>query len=114
MVDTAAKIKKVAVLGAGVMGGGIAAQMADAGVEVILLDLVPDGATNRNLLAETAVEAERESSPPGFVYPAGPARSLAATWKMIWASSMIATDHRGRERGRSHQAGRLSQDRRKP
>ena len=51
------------------MGGGIAAQMTDAGVEVILLDLVPDGATNRNLLAETAVKTQRESSPPGFVYP---------------------------------------------
>ena len=69
MADTAAKIKRVAVIGAGVMGGGIAAQMADAGVEVILLDLVPEGATNRNALAEAAVKTQRESAPPGFVYP---------------------------------------------
>ena len=69
MADTAAKIKRVAIIGAGVMGGGIAAQMADAGVEVILLDLVPDGATNRNALAEAAVKTQRESVPPGFVYP---------------------------------------------
>ncbi len=34
MADAATRIKKVAVIGAGVMGGGIAAQMADAGVEV--------------------------------------------------------------------------------
>ncbi len=67
MADTVAKIKRVAIIGAGVMGGGIAAQMADAGVEVILLDLVPAGAANRNELAEAAVKTQRESSPPGFV-----------------------------------------------
>jgi 3-hydroxyacyl-CoA dehydrogenase len=69
MADTATNIKRVAVIGAGVMGGGIAAQMADAGVEVTLLDLVPEGATNRNALAEAAVKTQRESAPPGFVYP---------------------------------------------
>ncbi len=69
MADTAAKIKRVAIIGAGVMGGGIAAQMADAGVEAILLDLVPEGATNRNELAEAAVKSQKESTPPGFVYP---------------------------------------------
>jgi 3-hydroxyacyl-CoA dehydrogenase len=69
MPDIASKIKKVAVIGAGVMGGGIAAQMADAGVAVLLLDLVPAGAANRNALAEAAVKTQREASPPGFVYP---------------------------------------------
>ena len=69
MADKAAKIKRVAIIGAGVMGGGIAAQMADAGVEVILLDVVPDGAANRNVLAEAAVKAQKESAPPGFVFP---------------------------------------------
>ena len=69
MADTATKIKRVAIIGAGVMGGGIAAQMADAGVEVILLDLVPEGAANRNVLAEAAVKTQTESAPPGFVYP---------------------------------------------
>jgi 3-hydroxyacyl-CoA dehydrogenase len=69
MADTAARIKRVAIIGAGVMGGGIAAQMADAGVEVILLDLVPEGATHRNALAEAAVKTQRESNPAGFVYP---------------------------------------------
>jgi 3-hydroxyacyl-CoA dehydrogenase len=69
IADNAAKIKRVAIIGAGVMGGGIAAQMADAGVEVLLLDLVPEGAAHRNTLAEAAVRAQRESVPPGFVYP---------------------------------------------
>jgi 3-hydroxyacyl-CoA dehydrogenase len=34
-------IKRVAVLGAGVMGAGIAAHMAGAGISVVLLDIVP-------------------------------------------------------------------------
>ncbi|ABW65965.1 3-hydroxyacyl-CoA dehydrogenase/enoyl-CoA hydratase family protein [Desulfosudis oleivorans] len=35
------KIKKAAVIGSGVMGGGIAALLASAGVETLLLDIVP-------------------------------------------------------------------------
>ncbi len=69
MADNTTHIKKVAVIGAGVMGSGIAAQMADAGVDVILLDIVPEGAANRNALAEAAVKKQRESAPPGFVFP---------------------------------------------
>jgi 3-hydroxyacyl-CoA dehydrogenase len=37
-------IRKVGVVGAGVMGAGIAAQVANAGVPVVLLDIVPGGA----------------------------------------------------------------------
>ena len=37
----AQKIRKVAVLGAGVMGTGIAAHLAGVGLEVVLLDIVP-------------------------------------------------------------------------
>ena len=44
-------IKKVGVIGAGTMGAGIAAQVANAGVPVVLLDIVPPGANNRNALA---------------------------------------------------------------
>ena len=36
------KIKKVGVIGAGTMGAGIAGQVANAGIEVILLDLPSD------------------------------------------------------------------------
>ena len=49
------KINKVAVIGAGLMGSGIAAQVANAGFPVTLLDIVPDGATNRNVIADSAV-----------------------------------------------------------
>jgi len=35
------KIRKAAVIGSGIMGGGIAALLASAGVKVQLLDIVP-------------------------------------------------------------------------
>ncbi|RMF21100.1 MAG: 3-hydroxyacyl-CoA dehydrogenase, partial [Bacteroidetes bacterium] len=35
------KIKKVAVLGSGVMGSGIAAHFANIGLQVLMLDIVP-------------------------------------------------------------------------
>jgi 3-hydroxyacyl-CoA dehydrogenase len=34
-------IKKTAVIGSGVMGAGIAALLADVGIPVVLLDIVP-------------------------------------------------------------------------
>jgi len=48
-------IAKVCVIGAGVMGSGIAAQVANAGVPVLLLDIVPAGATERSMLAQNAL-----------------------------------------------------------
>ena len=48
-------IEKVAVIGAGVMGSGIAAHVANAGLPVTLLDIVPNDAINRNVITETAV-----------------------------------------------------------
>ena len=48
-------IKKVAVIGAGVMGAAIAAHVANAGVPVLLLDIVPQDAASRNALADGAV-----------------------------------------------------------
>ena len=37
------EIRRAAVIGAGVMGSGIAAHIANAGVPVLLLDVVPEG-----------------------------------------------------------------------
>jgi 3-hydroxyacyl-CoA dehydrogenase len=54
-------IKKVAVIGAGTMGSGIAGQVANAGVEVWLLDLPSDG-ERVNALAERGLERLRETS----------------------------------------------------
>ncbi|MFG1402262.1 3-hydroxyacyl-CoA dehydrogenase/enoyl-CoA hydratase family protein [Xanthobacter sediminis] len=61
------EIKKVAVIGAGVMGAGIAAHVANAGVEVLLLDIVPEGAANRNVVADTAVEKLLKADPAAFM-----------------------------------------------
>ncbi|WP_374545231.1 3-hydroxyacyl-CoA dehydrogenase NAD-binding domain-containing protein [Rhodoblastus sp.] len=62
-----AEIKKVAVIGAGVMGAGIAAQIANSGAPVVLLDIVPAGATNRNAVAEGAVEKMLKTDPAPFM-----------------------------------------------
>ena len=60
-------IKKVAVIGAGVMGAGIAAHVANAGLPVVLLDIVPKGASNRSIIAETAVEKMLKQEPAPFM-----------------------------------------------
>jgi 3-hydroxyacyl-CoA dehydrogenase len=60
-------IRKAAVIGAGVMGAGIAAQIANAGVPVLLLDIVPNGAANRNALAEGAITKMLKTEPAPFM-----------------------------------------------
>jgi 3-hydroxyacyl-CoA dehydrogenase len=60
-------IEKAAVIGAGVMGSGIAAQIANAGVPVILLDIVPNGAADRNALAKGALERMAKADPAPFM-----------------------------------------------
>jgi 3-hydroxyacyl-CoA dehydrogenase len=60
-------IRKAAVIGAGVMGAGIAAQLANAGVPVLLLDIVPAGAANRNVLAEGAISNMLKTDPAPFM-----------------------------------------------
>lgn len=61
------EIRKVAVIGAGVMGAGIAAHVANAGVPVVLLDIVPPGADNRNVIAEGAVAKMLKADPAPFM-----------------------------------------------
>jgi 3-hydroxyacyl-CoA dehydrogenase len=62
-------ISRVAVLGAGVMGSGIAAQVANAGVDVVLLDIVAEGATHRSAIAAGAVEKMLKTQPAPFMEP---------------------------------------------
>jgi 3-hydroxyacyl-CoA dehydrogenase len=61
------EIKKVAVIGAGTMGSGIASHLANAGVPVVLLDVVAEGARDRNAIAEDAIRRLLESQPPAFM-----------------------------------------------
>jgi len=65
------RIKKAAMLGSGVMGSGIACHLANAGLEVIMLDIVPfdlqdklkSDKTARNRVADTALATALKSKP---------------------------------------------------
>ena len=62
--------KKVAVLGSGVMGSGIAAQIANAGLPVVLLDIVPkDDTLPRNAIASGAIERLLKTDPAPLMLP---------------------------------------------
>ena len=61
------EIKKVAVIGAGLMGSGIAAQIANAGIPVVMLDIVPKDAENRNVIAEGAIAKMLKADPAPFM-----------------------------------------------
>jgi 3-hydroxyacyl-CoA dehydrogenase len=60
-------IQRIAVLGAGTMGARIAAHAANAGFPVLLLDLVPQGESSRNVLAARSMESLKKSKPAAFV-----------------------------------------------
>ncbi|GAC1641543.1 MAG: 3-hydroxyacyl-CoA dehydrogenase/enoyl-CoA hydratase family protein [Ktedonobacteraceae bacterium] len=60
-------IKKVAVLGAGVMGAAIAAHLANVGIPSLLLDIVPPNATkDRSVVARTGFEKALKARPAAF------------------------------------------------
>lgn len=61
------EIKSVAVLGSGVMGAGIAAHMANAGIPVILMDLPQKGLGKKNALAKDAIDALKKSNPAALM-----------------------------------------------
>ena len=78
------RINKVAVLGAGVMGATIAAHLANAGIQVLLLDMVPREPNDaekaagltlsdpqvRNRIAATGLEGLKAVKPAPFFLPA--------------------------------------------
>jgi 3-hydroxyacyl-CoA dehydrogenase len=62
-------IRRVAVLGAGVMGSGIAAHCANAGIPVLLLDIVPPkGGPDRNAFANGAIDKLKKAKPAAFMH----------------------------------------------
>jgi 3-hydroxyacyl-CoA dehydrogenase len=79
----APKIKRVAVLGSGVMGSGIAAHLAGVGLEALLLDIVPpklseedaakglttDHKVFRNRFPATALQKAKKAKPPVYYNP---------------------------------------------
>src|SRR6266436_213967 len=62
-------IKKIAVLGSGVMGSRIACHFAGIGVQVLLLDVIPKEATEnsdkktRNAIVDHSLQAAIKSNP---------------------------------------------------
>ena len=60
-------INKVCVIGAGVMGAGIAAQVANSGVPVLLLDIVKPGEPDRDSVAKGAVAKMLKTEPAPFM-----------------------------------------------
>lgn len=77
------KIKRAGVVGAGVMGATIAAQLANVGIETVMLDIVPPELTDkdkkkglteeseefRNKLAQNGLSAALKSKPASFYVP---------------------------------------------
>ncbi len=69
------KITKAAVIGSGIMGGGIAALLAGAGVKTLLLDIVPPDLKDeeksdpaaRNRIAKSGLDNALMSNPPLFM-----------------------------------------------
>ncbi|MCF6321649.1 MAG: 3-hydroxyacyl-CoA dehydrogenase family protein, partial [Rhizobiaceae bacterium] len=60
---------KVCVIGAGTMGAGIAAQVANAGLDVLLLDVAGEG-DDTNAVAQKSLERIIKSEPPMLMQPA--------------------------------------------
>ena len=56
-------IDKVAVIGSGVMGAGIAAHCANAGCEVLLLDIVQEESQDRSSVARNAIKMMHKANP---------------------------------------------------
>src|SRR4051812_5568131 len=65
-------IVRTAVIGAGVMGSGIAAHFANAGLKVLLLDMVPKDAgasrAKRNAFAAGGLEKALKARPAAFFH----------------------------------------------
>ncbi|MBL7797394.1 MAG: 3-hydroxyacyl-CoA dehydrogenase/enoyl-CoA hydratase family protein [Saprospiraceae bacterium] len=60
-------IRKVAVLGSGLMGTGIAAHLAGCGLEVLMLDIVPSGeGADRNQVGKSALQTALKAKPAPF------------------------------------------------
>jgi 3-hydroxyacyl-CoA dehydrogenase len=69
-------IRRTAVIGAGVMGSGIAAHFANAGLEVLLLDIVPPGISDAGA-GEKKNKAKRDAFAAGGLEKALKARPAA-------------------------------------
>ena len=67
-------INKIAVIGSGIMGAGIAAHCANAGCDVLLYDIVPAGAEDRSIIARDAIASMKKSNPEMLMHPSNSQR----------------------------------------
>ncbi len=96
----AIEIRRAAVIGAGTMGSGIAAHLANAGIPVLLLDIVPSGATERSALATGALTRMRTQQPSPFmsaeamalVTPGNVEDDLAGVGEVDWIIEAVFED----------------------
>ena len=69
------RIRQTAVIGSGIMGGGIAALLAAAGIKVLLLDIIPfdlkddekSDPEKRNRIVQAGLDAALKANPPLFM-----------------------------------------------
>lgn len=73
-------IQKIAVLGSGVMGSGIAALCANAGYDVLLLDIVAKDNPDKSAIARGAIEKQLASKMSGFTHPRNAKRVTAGNF----------------------------------
>ncbi|PPR78712.1 MAG: putative 3-hydroxyacyl-CoA dehydrogenase [Alphaproteobacteria bacterium MarineAlpha2_Bin1] len=59
---------KVAIIGSGLMGSGIAAQIANSGTKVLLLDIVSNQSDNRNSISEKAIQTLHKTKPSPLMH----------------------------------------------
>jgi 3-hydroxyacyl-CoA dehydrogenase len=70
-------VRRAGVIGAGVMGSGIMAHFANAGVDVVMLDIVPPGLSDaekkkpakRNQFSEGGLQGALKAKPAAFFHP---------------------------------------------
>lgn len=88
-------IQKAAVIGSGVMGSGIAAHLANIGIPVFLLDIVPNALTEaekakgytledkavRNRFSQSALQKLLKQKPAPLTSKKASRSSKRATWK---------------------------------
>lgn len=96
-MSAALKIEKAAVLGAGVMGSQISALLANAGLQVDLLDVPQDG--DGTSLARAGIERSLKGRPPAFFLPSmarrivpGSLEDLDCLAEVDWVIEAIVED----------------------
>ena len=83
-------IRKIAVIGSGVMGGGIAAQAANAGIPVLLFDMTKDVATDSiERLRKTSPDPLMIGSNAELITPCGIDRDMSALQDCDWIVEAI-------------------------